>query len=172
MKTLFRFIIQGETPSKKNSRINTSSGRSFPSKRYQEWHKTAVFQIMQQLKTYGYENKNHRLLNEKTIVFENENHSFEKSKPNYNYNLNVNYNLNDNVNYNIALPLPTTEKIKLTFTHGDLRRRDSDNATSSIFDLLQDCGILEDDSIFVIPEFCVSNRYEKNKASCLIEIEI
>lgn len=34
--------IDGETPAKKNSRINTRSGRSFPSKKYQDWHKTAV----------------------------------------------------------------------------------------------------------------------------------
>ena len=34
--------LDGETPSKKNSRINTRSGRSFPNKRYQEWHSQAV----------------------------------------------------------------------------------------------------------------------------------
>lgn len=33
-----RFVIIGETPSKKNSRINTRSGRSFPSREYQKWH--------------------------------------------------------------------------------------------------------------------------------------
>ena len=38
-------VLQGETPSKKNSRINTRSGRSFPNKRYVEWHKNAVMQI-------------------------------------------------------------------------------------------------------------------------------
>lgn len=38
-------IIYGETPSKKNSRINTRSGRSFPSKRYMEWHDDAIKQI-------------------------------------------------------------------------------------------------------------------------------
>lgn len=40
--------LQGETPSKKNSRINTRSGRSFPSKRYTEWHSNAILQIRQQ----------------------------------------------------------------------------------------------------------------------------
>lgn len=35
--------IPGEVPAKKNSRINTRSGRSFPSKRYSEWHGKAVF---------------------------------------------------------------------------------------------------------------------------------
>ena len=33
-----RFVLSGETPSKKNSRINTRSGRSFPSRQYQKWH--------------------------------------------------------------------------------------------------------------------------------------
>lgn len=37
--------ILGQTPSKKNSRINTRSGRSFPSKRYTEWHKSASEQL-------------------------------------------------------------------------------------------------------------------------------
>ncbi|MBQ5537929.1 MAG: RusA family crossover junction endodeoxyribonuclease [Treponema sp.] len=32
------FTIQGEAPSKKNSRVNTRSGRSFPSKKFMEWH--------------------------------------------------------------------------------------------------------------------------------------
>ena len=41
--------ITGETPSKKNSRINTRSGRSFPSKHYTEWHNTAVMEIRSQL---------------------------------------------------------------------------------------------------------------------------
>ena len=41
-KKVYTIILQGETPSKKNSRINTRSGRSFPSKRYTEWHKEAV----------------------------------------------------------------------------------------------------------------------------------
>lgn len=40
-----KIVILGQTPSKKNSRINTRSGRSFPSKRYSEWHKSASEQI-------------------------------------------------------------------------------------------------------------------------------
>jgi Holliday junction resolvase RusA-like endonuclease len=46
--------LQGETPSKKNSRINTRSGRSFPSKRYTEWHSSAMLQIMHQQKQADY----------------------------------------------------------------------------------------------------------------------
>ena len=34
-----KFIIHGRIPSKKNSRISTRSGRTYPSKDYQEWHK-------------------------------------------------------------------------------------------------------------------------------------
>lgn len=38
--------LDGETPSKKNSRINTRSGRSFPSARYQKWHSQAVSSLL------------------------------------------------------------------------------------------------------------------------------
>ncbi len=41
-------FLDGETPSKKNSRINTRSGRSFPSKKYSEWHKSAVASLKKQ----------------------------------------------------------------------------------------------------------------------------
>ena len=40
-----KLTILGQTPSKKNSRINTRSGRSFPNKRYTEWHKSASKQL-------------------------------------------------------------------------------------------------------------------------------
>ncbi len=43
-------FLDGETPSKKNSRINTRSGRSFPSKKYSEWHKSAVASLKWQWK--------------------------------------------------------------------------------------------------------------------------
>lgn len=39
------FELSGETPSKKNSRINTRSGRSFPNKLYTKWHDEAVREI-------------------------------------------------------------------------------------------------------------------------------
>lgn len=45
MKKKLKLTILGQTPSKKNSRINTRSGRSFPSKRYTEWHKSASEQL-------------------------------------------------------------------------------------------------------------------------------
>jgi Holliday junction resolvase RusA-like endonuclease len=37
--------LYGSTPSKKNSRINTRSGRSFPSSKYTAWHKDASLQL-------------------------------------------------------------------------------------------------------------------------------
>lgn len=40
-----RIVINGSTPSKKNSRINTRSGRSFPSSKYTAWHKLASEQL-------------------------------------------------------------------------------------------------------------------------------
>lgn len=49
--------LDGETPSKKNSRINTRSGRSFPNKRYQEWHSQAVGALLALLA----KNKIHRI---------------------------------------------------------------------------------------------------------------
>lgn len=39
-------IIYGRIPSKKNSRISTRSGRSFPSKQYTAWHKDAAKQLL------------------------------------------------------------------------------------------------------------------------------
>ena len=42
---VYTIILTGETPSKKNSRINTRSGRSFPNARYMQWHGRAVLEI-------------------------------------------------------------------------------------------------------------------------------
>ncbi len=40
-----KVTLMGETPSKKNSRINTRSGRSFPNQRYVKWHNTVVNEL-------------------------------------------------------------------------------------------------------------------------------
>jgi len=40
--------LDGEIPSKKNSRINTRRGRSFPSRKFQEWHSAAVRSLERQ----------------------------------------------------------------------------------------------------------------------------
>lgn len=60
--------------------------------------------------------------------------------------------------------------IILIFTHGDLRRRDADNGTSSIFDLLQDCNVITDDKWEVIKSHHVFNNYSKSKPNCEIRI--
>ena len=43
-----QIILKGNIPSKKNSRINTKSGRSFPSSKYTAWHKDAMLQLREQ----------------------------------------------------------------------------------------------------------------------------
>lgn len=43
-----KITLIGSTPSKKNSRINTRSGRSFPSSKYTAWHKDAMKQVAEQ----------------------------------------------------------------------------------------------------------------------------
>lgn len=42
------FSITGRIPSKKNSRISTRSGRSFPSKKFSEWHKKAIKEVSEE----------------------------------------------------------------------------------------------------------------------------
>lgn len=58
----------------------------------------------------------------------------------------------------------------LVFTHGDLRRRDADNGTSSIFDLLQDCNVIADDKWEFVKSHHVFNTYLKSKPNCEIRI--
>ena len=43
-----QITLIGNIPSKKNSRINTKSGRSFPSSKYTAWHKDAIKQLKEQ----------------------------------------------------------------------------------------------------------------------------
>lgn len=113
--------IPMETPSKKNSRVtDRRTGRSFPSKRYVEWHRAATLWLRSHYPCGRIEG-----------------------------------------------PL----KITLSFTHPTLRRKDADNGTNSIFDLLVDVGILSDDCWTIVMEHSVRNRYEKGVACCTIEIE-
>lgn len=44
-----KIILDGTIPSKKNSRVNTRSGRSFPSKKYVQWHNQALLDILRQV---------------------------------------------------------------------------------------------------------------------------
>lgn len=124
------FVINGETPSKKNNRIiNRKTGQSFPSKRYTEWHKIAKpeieGQMLQQASTCG-----------------------------------------------MTIPLNAPLKIKMTFLHGDLTCRDSDNGASSILDLLQDCGVLADDNWQIVKEINIRNGYFEGKSMCKVEIDL
>ena len=61
--------------------------------------------------------------------------------------------------------------ITLTFYHGDQVRRDSDNQTSSIMDLLQDAKVLADDRWQIVRRLEINNEYDKGNARCLIEIK-
>ena len=69
------------------------------------------------------------------------------------------------------LPINQEVQIKITFIHGDLRRRDSDNGMSSILDLLTDCNVLSDDNWRIVKRIEVNNDYKKNSPSCKVEIE-
>ena len=59
--------------------------------------------------------------------------------------------------------------VNLHFFHEDNRRRDSDNGVSSIFDTLQDAGIISDDRWQIVKEFSVKNT-KATEARCEIEI--
>lgn len=71
----------------------------------------------------------------------------------------------------LETPIDFPISVTISFTHGNLKRRDSDNSMSSILDLLQDSGILADDNWQIVREIHVRNRYEKNEAGAVIEIE-
>lgn len=60
--------------------------------------------------------------------------------------------------------------IVMIFTHGDRRRRDSDNGVNSIFDTLVDVKTLIDDSWQNIPTHTVINFFNEKNPSCEIRI--
>lgn len=60
-------------------------------------------------------------------------------------------------------------KVNFHFFHGDNRRRDSDNGVSSIFDTLQDAGIISDDRWQIVKEFSVKNS-KSDVPRCEIKI--
>lgn len=49
MQEDYKLIIEGETPSKKNSKIRTRTGYMIPSKAHQKWHEDAMLQVRGQL---------------------------------------------------------------------------------------------------------------------------
>lgn len=61
--------------------------------------------------------------------------------------------------------------ISLCFYHGDKRRRDSDNGTSSILDTLTDAHIIADDSWQIVRGLSIANSYDKDNARVSIKIE-
>ena len=62
-------------------------------------------------------------------------------------------------------------EVWLEFRHPTYRRKDSDNGTSSVFDLLVDVGILQDDCWTIVTDFHVKNLYEKGVGFCTVRIE-
>ncbi len=45
---MVEITLEGNIPSKKNSRINTKSGRSFPSAKFTEWQDSAIWSLRSQ----------------------------------------------------------------------------------------------------------------------------
>lgn len=116
------FFLDGETPSKKNSRITLKSGKTIPNKKYREWNKSAVLTLKSQ---WTAQSKTLKPIEQCTM--------------------------------------------KIIFIHADKRRRDSDNALSSIFDTLKNAGIIADDNWQVIPYYTVSNE-KGEESKCKIKI--
>ncbi len=93
-----KIVLYGTVPSKKNSRINTKSGRSFPSSKYTAWHKTALQQL------------------------------------------------------DSMQPIPIGSPIIFTYYSDSKRSGDLSNKWQSIEDTFTDCGIIEDDNWFILPD--------------------
>lgn len=123
---MYRFIITGETPAKKNSRIVLKGGRNIPSERYRKWHTAAMIEL------------NHQLM------------LMKDEAPN---------------------EIEREIRIRMTFYHGDNRRRDSDNGASSILDLFTDCRIIRDDKWQIVRLLEIRNFYEKGNPHCTVEID-
>ena len=67
--------------------------------------------------------------------------------------------------------IETPMAITLTFYHGDQVRRDSDNQTSSIMDLLQDAKVIADDRWQIVRILNIYNHFDKGNARCVVEIK-
>ena len=122
------FIIDGETPAKKNAnKFNSRTRCVYKNKHFSDWHRSASNLVHYQMLRHPPKEE---------------------------------------------LPINQEVRITMTFVHGDLRRRDSDNGTSSILDLLTDCGVLSDDKWTIVRELNIKNDFEKNKPCCKVEIEL
>jgi Holliday junction resolvase RusA-like endonuclease len=93
-----KITLLGLIPSKKNSRINTRNGLSFPSKKYTEWHKDAVKQLQG------------------------------------------------------VKPIPKGTPLVFTYYSDSMRSGDLSNKWQSVEDTFTDCGIIEDDNWFILPD--------------------
>lgn len=51
--------------------------------------------------------------------------------------------------------------IEMIFYYSDKRKRDSDNGVNSVFDTLQDAGIIQDDNYQIIPMHIAKSFYDK-----------
>lgn len=114
-----QYVLHGTVPAKKNSRINTRSGRSFPSRRYTEWHEQASLEILSQ-----------------------------------------------------GIQRFTRVRMTIVFQFRTNRRTDLDNKLSSILDLFQDLGILEDDRWQVVPEIAMSASLGKEDITLIMLEEL
>jgi hypothetical protein len=114
-----KITILGSVPSKKNSRINTRSGRSFPSSKYTEWHKGAVQQL-----------------------------------------------------FGVA-PIPPQTPLIFTYYADSKRSGDLSNKWQSIEDTFTDCGIIEDDNWFILPDIHMKfGGVDKENPRAIIEYEV
>lgn len=93
-----KITLYGSVPSKKNSRINTRSGRSFPSSKYTAWHKEALLQLQN------------------------------------------------------TAPIVSGTPLIFTYYADSKRSGDLSNKWQSIEDTFTDCGIIEDDNWFILPD--------------------
>lgn len=70
----------------------------------------------------------------------------------------------------IAEPIDQPVKIVASLTLPDKRKRDGNNMLASVYDLLVDCRILEDDNVFIIAQEQLSYRYKKGEALLSLQI--
>lgn len=69
-------------------------------------------------------------------------------------------------------PISSPVSVKVSFSHGDNRRRDGDNGLSAIMDLLVDARILKDDCWSIVREISVTNGFDKGNPHTEISIEV
>lgn len=67
-------------------------------------------------------------------------------------------------------PLSCPLCVSVEFMHGSRARRDSDNALTTILDLLKDVAIIRDDCWSIVRELHVTNTYSKGRSGCVITI--